>query len=247
MRTKRERMGLLPLGVLASLLAVLAGCGSHHATEAERFLKSVRRAMPFEVDTLYQMGSKGMATFRFFCASSVLYEPDVEVDGDGKSFVSRTTLAPRPSAQAEDVVWRNVRVSRKDRRVVCIDRYLRGGRTDGYVYVFQGEAKRFPTYGIFHWDVSDPRNMELAGVMLGDLDALAAKRLKGTATLQAPASQDDYWTLIFHADSLFDEGRPQKYGTQMDATGALCPLLDAQQVNAWRQEVGLPPLSDVEP
>lgn len=36
------------------------------------------------------------------------------------------------------------------------------------------------------------------------------------------------------------EGRPQKYGSQRDADGKLCPLLDASRVNEWRQEVGLP-------
>ena len=38
------------------------------------------------------------------------------------------------------------------------------------------------------------------------------------------------------------EGRPQKYGTQMDGEKRLCPLLDASHVNEWQKEVGLPPL-----
>ena len=36
------------------------------------------------------------------------------------------------------------------------------------------------------------------------------------------------------------EGRPQRYGTQIDGKGNLAPLLDASHVNQWRQEVGLP-------
>ena len=36
------------------------------------------------------------------------------------------------------------------------------------------------------------------------------------------------------------EGRPQRYGTQIDDKGKLAPLLDATRVNQWRQEVGLP-------
>ena len=36
------------------------------------------------------------------------------------------------------------------------------------------------------------------------------------------------------------EGRPQRYGTQIDSNGNLAPLLDASRVNQWRQEVGLP-------
>ena len=39
------------------------------------------------------------------------------------------------------------------------------------------------------------------------------------------------------------EGRPQRYGTQTDAEGRLCPLLDASKVNQWRAEVGLPPVA----
>lgn len=39
------------------------------------------------------------------------------------------------------------------------------------------------------------------------------------------------------------EGRPQKYGTQRDGSGKLCPLLDASRVNEWRQEVGLPQIA----
>ena len=38
------------------------------------------------------------------------------------------------------------------------------------------------------------------------------------------------------------EGRPQKYGTQLDANGRVSRLLDASRVNQWRAEVGLPPI-----
>ena len=38
------------------------------------------------------------------------------------------------------------------------------------------------------------------------------------------------------------EGRPQRYGTQIDDKGNLAPLLDPSRVNQWRQEAGLPPL-----
>lgn len=38
------------------------------------------------------------------------------------------------------------------------------------------------------------------------------------------------------------EGRPQRYGTQLDDAGMPLPLADAERVNAWRAEVGLPPI-----
>lgn len=39
------------------------------------------------------------------------------------------------------------------------------------------------------------------------------------------------------------EGRPQKYGTQIDG-GKLYPLLDAERVDQWRHDMGLPPLAE---
>lgn len=42
------------------------------------------------------------------------------------------------------------------------------------------------------------------------------------------------------------EGRPQRYGTQIDGKGNLAPLLDASRVNQWRQEVGLPSIEQFE-
>ena len=42
------------------------------------------------------------------------------------------------------------------------------------------------------------------------------------------------------------EGRPQRYGTQIDEKGNLAPLLDASRVNQWRQEVGLPSIEQFE-
>ena len=113
--------------------------------------------------------------------------------------------AKPPLHQTEEDIWRNVLVSHKNQRVVCIDRYLRGGRTVGYCYVLQSERKEFPTYGKLHWDVSDSRNIEMVGVMLEDLKALTLKRQQmNNAEFSTPDSQDDYWNLIFHADSLFD-------------------------------------------
>lgn len=108
--------------------------------------------------------------------------------------------------QSEDNVWRNVIVSRKSQRVMCIDRYLRQGRTVGYCYVLQSERKEYPVYGTFHWDVSDSRNIEMVGMMLDDLKKIALQRhdYLDASRLMPPISQDEYWCLIFHADSLFD-------------------------------------------
>ena len=111
--------------------------------------------------------------------------------------------------QPAGVVWRNVVVSRRQRRVTCIDRYQCPNGVEGYVYVFQADSKKYPVADALHWDVSDARHTETTGQMLADLDALAISRLSGGGdeSHEAPASQEAYWELFFRADSLFDGQR----------------------------------------
>lgn len=196
-------------GVALLLLATLAGCSHQHAAESDRFVRSVCRELPFRVDSIYYLGSRGATTLRFTHGSRLTDAPDMIINGDGDTHVCRLLVKEKTPAQTEGQVWRNVVVSGRNQRVICIDRYLRQGKTDGYVYVFQSQTDRFPTFGTYQWDVSDPHNIETMGTLLSDLDALAVKRLKAepAEVCQAPTSQDDYWALIFHADSLMDDGR----------------------------------------
>lgn len=190
--------------ILTILVIVLAGCGSSRMTEQQRLERSVLKELPFSVDSISWLISGDFPTFKFANTEYTGVSPDAEIHPNGDYWVCNTFDAEQPSHQTEDVIWRNVLVSRKNRRVMCIDRYLRGGRTVGYCYVLQSESKEYPTYGTLHWDVSDSRNIEMVGVMLDDLRELALKRSQtNNAVLSSPASQDDYWNLIFHADSLF--------------------------------------------
>ena len=191
--------------VLTILSIVFAGCRTSHMTELQRFERSVLKELPFSVDSISWLTSGDFPTFRFANTEYIGASPDAEIRPDGDYWVCNMFDAERPLHQTEENIWRNVLVSRKNQRVVCIDRYLRGGRTVGYCYVLQSERKEYPTYGTLHWDVSDSRNIEMVGVMLDDLKGLALKRHQAnTAELSSPVSQDDYWDLIFHADSLFD-------------------------------------------
>ena len=190
---------------LSILVTVFAGCRSSHMTELQRFEMSVLKELPFSVDSISWLTSGDFPTFRFANTEYIGASPDAEIRPDGDYWVCNMFDAERPLHQTEENIWRNVLVSRKNQRVVCIDRYLRGGRTVGYCYVLQSERKEYPTYGTLHWDVSDSRNIEMVGVMLDGLKGLALKRHQAnTAELSSPASQDDYWNLFFHADSLFD-------------------------------------------
>ena len=190
---------------LSILLTVFAGCRSSHMTELQRFERSVLKELPFSVDSISWLTSGDFPTFRFANTEYIGASPDAEIRPDGDYWVCNMFDAERPLHQTEENIWRNVLVSRKNQRVVCIDRYLRGGRMVGYCYVLQSERKEYPTYGTLHWDVSDSRNIEMVGVMLDDLKGLALKRHQmNNVELSSPVSQDDYWDLFFHADSLFD-------------------------------------------
>ena len=193
--------------VLYALIAIMfAGCQTKNMTEAERFDASVRRELPFAVDSLRWLDGVDMATYQFACKYYIATPPDAFIGMDGELIVYKTSLFDKPTLQTEDMVWRNVVVSKKNQRIICIDRYLRNGRTKGFVYVLQSETKQFPTLGLYHWDVSDPHNIEMAGESLEHLRRLTLRRIKGDGRHTAPASQNDYWALIFHADSLMDDG-----------------------------------------
>ena len=192
------------LYVLAAIL--FTGCQTKNVTEAEKFDASVRKELPFTVDSLRWLDGVDMATYQFACRDYVATPPDAFIGLDGALNVYNNFLFEKPTRQTEDVIWRNVVVSKKNQRIICIDRYLSEGRTKGFVYVLQTETKRFPMLGLYHWDVSDSHNIEMAGSTLEHLRKLTLKRMKGNGRYTAPASQNDYWALIFHADSLMDDG-----------------------------------------
>ena len=204
--------------LLGAAALFLVGCQTKNVSEAQRLEASVRKELPFRVDSLRWIDGVDRETYQFASQDYVTTPPDAEIGMDGNLSVYRIFDFQKALRQTEDKVWRNVVVSKKNQRVICIDRYLRDERTQGYVYVFQSESKKYPNLGKYHWDVSDPRNIEAAGMALNDLRNLTLRRIKANGSYHAPLSQDDYWT------------------------DGLCPLLDASHVNEWREEVGLPPI-----
>ena len=185
---------------------MFTGCQTKNMSEAERFDASVKKELPFPVDSLRWLDGMDLAIYQFACRDYVATPPDAFIGLDGALNVYNNFLFEKPTRQTEDMVWRNVVVSKKNQRIICIDRYLSEGRTKGFVYVLQSETKRFPTLGLYHWDVSDSHNIEMAGSSLEHLRKLTLKRMKGDGHHTAPASQNDYWALIFHADSLMEDG-----------------------------------------
>ena len=157
---------------------LLMSCRTTKFTEEQSFLRSVEKDLPFRVDSLRYSNNSDYVELRFANKDYIAAAPDLEIDHEGKVEVYRTFDKEPIARQSRLVVWRNVVVSKKHQRIICIDRYHRHGRTEGYIFVFQSESKKYPTYGTFHWDVSISHLIEFTGMMVHDLQKLATQRIK---------------------------------------------------------------------
>lgn len=145
-----------------------------YMSEEEAFIKSIRKEIPFSVENLKSVSKSEF----FFSNSSVISAiADFEIQPDGAIYVVHTYFDNAKSVQTENVIFRNIIVNRKQHRVVCVDRVLSEGRNHGFIYVLQSESRKFPTYGIYHWDVSDWRNVQMVGEILTDLKNKSLKRV----------------------------------------------------------------------
>ena len=138
--------------LLTALLFV--ACRVQQPMSSERFAQDVQRDMPFKVNAMHNVPNHD-GVYAFRCENQVDLLPDYEVDAEGAVMVYRTTFAPTHEKQPSNVIWRNIVINHKAKRVLCIDRLIQNGKTSGYVYVLQSETKDYSDANTFHWDVSD--------------------------------------------------------------------------------------------
>ena len=138
------------------LVLALCSCAVQRATTSEEFVRDIQRDLPFKVSGLKAVSGHDN-TYSFRSDGYVGLLPDYEVDSGGASMIYQTTFAPTHDKQPSNVIWRNIVINRKAKRVLCIDRLIQNGRTFGYVYVLQSETARYSDSGTFHWDVSNPK------------------------------------------------------------------------------------------
>ena len=145
-------------------MLLFASC-SNKMSEADKFWKDVVRDVDFPIDSFRPMG-RYWATFTNSDITS--YQPDYVMSKDGSVNVERMLYPEPPRRQAEDKLWRNLFFNNRHHRLVCVDRMIRQGRTQGVVYVMQSESKRYPSFGTYHWDVTDRRNFYSLAWVLDD-------------------------------------------------------------------------------
>ena len=138
------------------LAFTLCSCAVQRATTSEEFVRDIQRDLPFKVSGLKAVSGHDN-TYSFRSDGYVGLLPDYEVDSEGASMIYQTTFAPPHYTQPSNVIWRNIVINRKAKRVLCIDRLVKDNRTFGYVYVLQSATARYSDSGTFHWDVSNPK------------------------------------------------------------------------------------------
>ena len=94
--------------------------------------------------------------------------------------IYRTTFAPTHDRQPANVIWRNIVINHRAKRVLCIDRLVQNGKTFGYVYVLQSETKEYSDDNTYHWDVSDQRLLLNVAGAIGHMTSLSVTQLELT-------------------------------------------------------------------
>ena len=138
------------------LAFALCSCAVQRTTTSEEFTKDVQKDIPFKVNELKAVSGHDN-TYSFRSDGYIGLLPDYEVDSEGASMIYQTTFAPTRSTQPSNVIWRNIVINKRDKRVLCIDRLVKDNWTFGYVYVLQSETARYSDSGTLHWDVSNPK------------------------------------------------------------------------------------------
>jgi len=148
-------------------------CGIQKPLTDAQYAQSVQKDLPFAVSEFKQVKQD---VYAFKCEKYVDLFPDYEVDNEGTLMIWRTTFGQTHTTQPSQFIWRNIVIDKRNRRVLCIDRLLKDGKTFGYVFVLQGETKNIPNG--YHWDVTDQRHMLNVAPILEEQTELSIELLK---------------------------------------------------------------------
>ena len=163
--------------IILLLPFVLLACRVQQPMSSERFAQDVRSDIPFKVSALTMVPDHA-DIYSFRCDGKVDMLPDYEVDAEGAQMVCRTTFMSTHDKQPANVIWRNIVINHKAKRVLCIDRLIEGDKTFGYVYILQAETKEYSGEHTCHWDVSDHRLLLNVAGALEHMSHLSVTRLE---------------------------------------------------------------------
>ena len=121
------------------------------------------KMVPTKIDSVYYVIGDRYIVFAGN-GNNEKWRPDVIVNRKGGYY---STEEVRIDAQDEEnELWRNVLACRKERRLICVDRFYVRNKYIGMIYIIQADRKKLPFGGTCHWNVNNPSYIELVGKIL---------------------------------------------------------------------------------
>lgn len=133
--------------------------------KGKRFVESVLYDLPFRPDSLCFVYRDDVLLIETL--KPVKLQPDYAIYADSVTINLHGEVYRAEPQQRADIVWRNILVSQKHHRLLCLDRFRIGNRYFGVVYVLQSRCRQLKQWqaddwwGLPVWDASDMRNMQM--------------------------------------------------------------------------------------
>ena len=132
----------------------------------KRFVESILADLPFRPDSLCFIYRDDVLLLQ--TDQPIRLAPDYAIYADSVTINLHGDVYQPEAVQRADIVWRNIFVSRRHHRIICLDRFHIGNRYFCVAYVVQSRCRQLRRwavddwFGFPAWDVSDPRNMQSA-------------------------------------------------------------------------------------
>lgn len=133
--------------------------------KGKRFVESVLYDLPFRPDSLCFVYRDDVLLIETL--KPVKLQPDYAIYADSVTINLHGEVYRAEPQQRADIVWRNILVSGRHHRLICLDRFRIGNRYLGVVYVLQSRCRQLKQWqaddwwGLPVWDASDMRNMQM--------------------------------------------------------------------------------------
>lgn len=131
-----------------------------------RFINDCMKMLPFKDKIVFCIVADQYIVFS--CGDyDATWKPDYEIKCiDGTTITMEQDLFPFKQGLTSGRIWRNILLSKKDKRMVCVDRMILKGKRIGIMYILQSKNKKYPFCSMAQWTVSDIRNLQMAASCL---------------------------------------------------------------------------------
>lgn len=94
------------------------------------------------------------------------WAPDYTFGVGEEKYVEDKNAWNKSVALGRNMCWRNLLVSKKKHRILCVDRVVIDGRPAAIVYIMQADVRGLSLPTLFHWDITRPELLPNTGYVL---------------------------------------------------------------------------------